>query len=982
MDSEPLRTTATNSAQETHGRVLGLELPLFRWVFWILIAGLAAFAFLQSRRGVGLSAAFWLILLPAILAALWLAVFAQNRHPSFAADVAETALSGGDAAPGAPGASGSNLRAQHPDGYFLDGLLVFNGLGPGGSVAKAFWLDVPDLAHASAPTRNRFDEQVRRLLKVLPETYRVQVLWWVDADYKADLLRFVAQTERFREPACRQARNRTLLHFWESMRRGGLRRQRVALTVGFTLPGKNRVPHGTLAAARHYDEVLAQCRTQLAEFGRQLHALFVAVGGGATPMSEADAFQVILQTLNPSLARRPDNAPLPALDPERSIFANCWHSPIRGRRASRGFWLDEFEHGLLALQTWPVQVYPTLVYRLTQLGFGDYRIAVQLRRLPTERLLARAQRELDHIHQLLAAKPNERLRVTQAKLEERIQRLSRNDRVPFQAEVVLTAWAPTVAALSERMLALKSAFQGLSGATVVEGLPAFSKNGFLKSILGLLWCRHRGPQLYAEDDVLAAMLPLSSSFVGHLGYAHALFPGANGNVVGIRLFSGDGRDAQPLNLLIVGSPGMGKSVVAAYLVLQTAGYFPFVFIIEEGLIWNTQLTRALGGEPILFRLDGRQSLNAFDTQGLPLTPQQQATIVALIVRMVGVPADEDQARYRQALIARQLRQFLAEFADDVWRRMSRNQQRDLLRRARAAEQMATAQDLTLTEAFVRVRQSPPADTDEAALWEFHASHSQLVSDFVFSTLTAAQYPTLSAFKEHLEVNATGPEREACAQLATLLAPYCGEGSPYGALFDRPTNIALDGRIVHFDLSLIAEAAKELRSLIAFLILNHIWQRLLTLPRDQWKLLVLEELARLLSEMPGAEALVAALYSQMRKAGVLIVSILQSIAQVRSPALRTAILGNSPHFFLFNPGDRTDLASLAADIGLPAAAQEAILRYARPAAQAGRPYSEFCYFSPDPHRPICGMVRHVELAPPEAARASNPSDNKPTTVINL
>ena len=62
MNTDALRTTSTNSAQETHGRVLGLELPLFRWVVLVLVGGLAAFAWLQSRQAVGWSAAFWLIL--------------------------------------------------------------------------------------------------------------------------------------------------------------------------------------------------------------------------------------------------------------------------------------------------------------------------------------------------------------------------------------------------------------------------------------------------------------------------------------------------------------------------------------------------------------------------------------------------------------------------------------------------------------------------------------------------------------------------------------------------------------------------------------------------------------------------------------------------------------------------------------------------------------------------------------------------------
>jgi hypothetical protein len=978
MDLENLHTTSTNAGQESHGSVIGIDLHLFRWVILVMAAGLAAFAWLQAKRGVGLIFAFWLIVVPAGLVALFLVLFTQNRHPSFPRDVAETLLTGGDAAPGLVGSTkGGGFRTDLPDGFFMNDLLVFNGLGPGGYVAKGFWLDVPDLHHASAQERNRFDDQIRRLLKLQPQHYDIQIHWWVDSDYQDALLRFQAQTAKFKEPACQTARNFPFLHFWEQMQKGRLRRQRVAIVVGRPIAGPGRVPRRVKAAARHYDELLAQCHSEFAEFGHQLHALFSGISGGAIPMTNEDHFKVILHTLNPSIAQRFGFDPVQGFNINRSILDNCWHGALRGRGGTRGFWLDEYEHGVLVLKNWPVQVYPTIIHRLTNLPFSEYTITTRFRRLPVERLLARAQRELDRINQQLAAKPNELLMVTKGKLEERIRRLSRGDRVPLQVEIIIVVRARTAEILSDRMLAVKSAIHSLQGAMYAEGVPAFSRNSFLKSILGNMRSRHRGPELYGEDDVVAPMLPLGSTLVADLDFAEAIYPGPNGSVVGIRLSSGEGRHAMPTNYLVIGSPGQGKSVLVSDLILQTAGHFTYIFIVEEGLS-HAEVTKGLGGEPILFRPDGRQSFNMFDSHGLPMMPFQHASITAMVCLMVGLSADEDKAHHRRALIAKHVQQVIEEFADDCLRAMTEDKRRQLVRRAMAVQQYATAHDLSLAEAFVELRdrgQGPDQgdNGNAAALWEFQATHAQVVRDFVFTTLKSEQHLTLSALKEHLEVNATGPESEACAQIATLLVPFCGESSTYGAIFDRTTNVTLTGRVVHFERGFISAAETHLKSLTGFLILNQIRQHLITLPRDQRKMLVLEELARLL-DVPGAESLVNEIYSQMRKANVVVISILQQISQVTNSALRAAILGNSPNLIIFNH-DRTALAELAQQIGLSSVAQEAILRYARPSQRTGQTFSEFCLFMRGP-LVTCGTVRHVQFAPPAEAGPSDKSVNKP------
>lgn len=116
-------------------------------------------------------------------------------------------------------------------------------------------------------------------------------------------------------------------------------------------------------------------------------------------------------------------------------------------------------------------------------------------------------------------------------------------------------------------------------------------------------------------------------------------------------FLGEGRDQTPQNLIVLGAPGVGKSLVLNKLLRETELLYPFTAIIEVGLA-QAAYTRGLGAEPFVSRLDGVQTLNAFDSRGLPLSAFQRSALTATVLRMTGVPREEDHERRRSALIAR------------------------------------------------------------------------------------------------------------------------------------------------------------------------------------------------------------------------------------------------------------------------------------------------------------------------------------------
>ena len=114
------------------------------------------------------------------------------------------------------------------------------------------------------------------------------------------------------------------------------------------------------------------------------------------------------------------------------------------------------------------------------------------------------------------------------------------------------------------------------------------------------------------------------------------------------------------------------------------------------------------------------------------------------------------------------------------------------------------------------------------------------------------------------------------------------------------------------------------------------------------------------DVPGGEQIVAEGYAQLRKFNCWVVSIVQQYARFKQSRVRPAVIGNAKQFFILRQADRADLAELAADIGLPESAVEAIQHYPMPEQlPADGRYSSVCYFLPTAQPPQCGTLRHVQ-----------------------
>lgn len=979
MNQDPLRLTPTHAAEEFQGTVMGIHTSLFAWVGLALLAALAVFAGLFYGLGRDfLDAVFWAVL-PLVAVVAYLRFGHQGKPPGYMVALLVSLLTGGHARPPQPSRP-NPLWDVFPDAFLIDGMLVFGGP-TGGHVAMGFALDLPSWQAASFGERNHAQDLVSTLLRQLPPDWTLQVQTFQDSSDGPRLLQYQSETERCTNATVRRLRNTNFVRHWQQLEQRELRRCRVVLFVGRPLAPAS-APWGRPAAEAHYDQVLAAARRSFLEWQHTLSEIVLGLGGRCAALNDTDLARLWANTLNPSFSERVHFDPAAGYDPERSLLDNCWHSELRGQ-GRQGFVLDGWQHLAFSLKRLPSETYFTILDRLTHLPFGDFTVTAHVRRLDKELLLKRTQSVLDRIHRQLARRPNERISVTAAQLQEKVRRLASGEVVPLEFELVVIARAKTPEELSAKVAAIKSAFAAMNGAQYYEAtLPATARNLFAQTLPGWMGSRCRGFVHYGEDRYVADLKPLAATFAGHPGPVEALFPGAENNLVNLVTFLGEGEAATPQNFIVIGAPGTGKSLALTKLLLETEPRYGFTGIVEEGLS-QAPYTRSFGVEPIVFRLDGTQTINPFDTQGSPLSSFVRASLTALVARMVGLPADEDKARRQAALIARHVAQVCADHAQEQLRHWPAERRDTLLRHALALDRWAAEHSVSDTEAFIAFRewqqQDPAAATEllaqftEAELHEFESTHRRQIHDLVFAYLRPEEHLTLSGLREYFELALE--DEEECRWLATLLVPWC-RGGNCGVLFDGVSSVALSGPVVHFELGLIPEAAKEIKAVAGFIIINGLRQYILSLPRLTWKRLVIEEVSRFL-DVPGGEAILRELFEQYRKHRAQIFVSAQAFTRIADTSIRTALVGNARAWLIFNTGDRRDIERLGQDLGLSRVAQEAILRFPRPDQQTGAKYSEFLYWHTDARQPICGVVRYVRLPHELPAVESNPSPDSAT-----
>jgi len=971
---EILRQTDTNASDDASGRAFGLDGNLYVPVVIGLVVAIALFAAFTlllrwNPLPAGLAAG-----IPLLLVVGWVALLRNGRPAGFDRDLAEYWMDRGHFGRAVEGETVARSHARAPEARFVDGMLVFGAPERGAVVAKGFLVEPPDLRGASVARLNAFQDQVRALLAGVGPGRRLQLVTTFDADFGRELQAYHDATLRMDDSVVRRVRNERLLRYLPRMRSHGLRREKLAVFLSIEVQASPGLL-ATRETLRSRDRaVLAELAGQFEEFRGTMQNAF----GPETvirPMDDEAHFRLIHSLLNPSVSRRGPQDPQPVFDPDGSLQENCFLGEGVGQ-PDGGFYHDGHWHAVLTLSRWPQRTRPGIAVHLTSLPFLEYAITVNVAPAVTKREIRREEQAAERLRGEYAESARPSLLVALRKKERKVEQLSGGFTRPFHVTYIIRVWAESKEVLRERVAAVQAAINAMDGAQYFEcALPTTAKKLFFASWPGWTHSSYRHRDLYAEDSYLADLLPFSATFTGELDRAEALYDGGHLNLVGIATQAG----GSPQHALVFGMTGAGKSEFIHDLFFQTAGFFGHTLIVDVGFS-HKKLTEALGETPIVLHPDADLTLNYLDTRGLPLTQLHLSTAVALLARMAGVPDEPGELALRQAQLISYVQQLYTDCFTEWSRRSAANA--DKVRRfacAVARWRMRMPEGSTALDAFVDLRDRQKTGDDEAlafiaGLTEAEITRfcqepatSRLVAQTACAFYTPEEQPTHGALVELLAY-ARLPEhaKEEIDRLATLLRAWTAEGQ-YGRLFDGVTNVSLDRKVAHFELSLIPEQNRELKAAAGLLISGISRQHIISLPRAVRKRALYEEVAKLL-DVPGSEQIIAESYAQLRAYNCWSVSVVQQYARFRASRIRSAVVGNAKQFFLLRQSERNDMADLATDIGLPETAVEAIQRYPLPEQQAPEErFSSVCYFAPTAQPPRCGTIRHFQAK--EGAHAS-------------
>jgi hypothetical protein len=379
---------------------------------------------------------------------------------------------------------------------------------------------------------------------------------------------------------------------------------------------------------------------------------------------------------------------------------------------------------------------------------------------------------------------------------------------------------------------------------------------------------------------------------------------------------------------------------------------------------------------LVLRESGDFTLNPFDTLGLPLTSATVSRVVRTCMKLVGLSRDEDRNRRREGLIGEYVRSHFEDRAED-WKNADEGRWRDLARRSLAAERLRGPDDdfldghLALRE-LERADPTAACDLLAAPSEDDVVRHSILpagrrnVEALAFSLFAAEDYPRFDGLVSLMRHGRMSHHRSAGVAgeldfLSSELAKGLRSGGVVGAFIDGPTNIEVRGAGLHFDTSRLPDGT--LKDLAGFVVFDHVRQHILTLPRGESKVMLLDELRRILL-IPGAPEFVKELLAQMRKYRCVFIGAFQEPSQIDDidPALTDLLFGQCKQYFLMRQNNADQVRRIARVIGLPGAAQRAIIQHPLVEHQAGsRKASYFTYFSRESSAPVCGTVR-VEVDP--------------------
>ena len=865
-----------------------------------------------------------------------------------------------------------------------ESFLVYGELSSKGFAAKGYRLEVPNLDNAGNALKNDLFMRLSGWLASQSLDKRIQIRYTRDADYRDILERYKEDTEQYAADLwSRKIRSENYDDFMRRIAERRLYREYVSVYFSRELSqfiGSDFIPEQEQDRRQFEREVVTAFeadRTELQQFLNQ----------PVTPLDHIGLYKEYYRAVNKS-AFDLDIDYEADFEADLAGIYRCGYAKTSSESGAASFHSDGYFHNIFTLHDFPKSdLTPFAGNRLLGNDIQNLTIAVNIEPLDTEKVIEQKQKHWRRVRaDLLEEESEVAASAGLDELTEHIYRLGKGEDSPFRIEYVIHTWNKDAAELQSDSMILRQAATSMLTSLDSYELGLQSMHNFLKTLPGYSWYKRHDAALDCMHRPLAAMLPFSCSFVGKGAEGNILFGGDHCNLMTFSFFDGD----TPQHTLCLGQTGSGKSVNFVSILSQAYYQFAKVVIIEEGGSYYN-LTRIRGNEAQYIVIDpnANQTLNYFDTDGLPLTPGQLEFVTAFLTAMCGESSDLEVIQDRTALIS----PFVAAVYTDAyveWRNRNREGLEQAARMALSVEKLIPSMPIdrnTAQDAWIELRDAlaAPAESPDASrhrLQELYKSwtirelndyiieDSEMLRNISYAYMAKSDMPYHSQLVEALrETSLLHLDRSDLNRVAARLAVYSVESGK--SLFDGETTVDLGKRWIHIELGKIAQSGSVLRNLVGIVINNLVMNQIINMPRGSAKLYLFEELARLLATVPGAAEIVKQSYAQLRKYKCVAVTITQSAAQMTQSGVGQIVMTQSKQFLFLRNTDAAELRLITNYVPLSEDAQRNVRNFPAPEhLPPGRKFSSFLLYAQRADWPVVGVGRNYASSAILAAAATS------------
>lgn len=873
------------------------------------------------------------------------------------------------------------VQTEEPQNSFL----VYGELNSKGFAGKGFRLEVPNLHNAGNALKNDLFMRLSGWLASQGLNKRIQIRYTRDADYRDILEKYRDDTEKSAEDAwSKRIRTENYHAFMRKIASRQLYREYVYIYFSRELRqfiSSDFMPEQEQDRRQFEREVVTAFEADRTELRQFLNLPVV-------PLDHIALFREYYRAVNKS-AFELDIDYKNEFEADLSKIYLCEYAKTSRDPGTASFHSDGYFHNIFTLHDFPKSdLTPFAGNRLLGNDIQNLTIAVNIEPLDTEKVIEQKQKHWRRVRaDLLEEESEVAASAGLDELTEHIYRLGKGEDSPFRIEYVIHTWNKDAAELQSDSMILRQAATSMLTSLDSYELGLQSMHNFLKTLPGYTWYKRHDAALDCMHRPLAAMLPFSCSFVGKGAEGNILFGGDHCNLMTFSFFDGD----TPQHTLCLGQTGSGKSVNFVSILSQAYYQFAKVVIIEEGgSYYNLTQIRGNEAQYIVIDPNANQTLNYFDTGGLPLTPGQLEFVTAFLTAMCGESSDLEVIQDRTALIS----PFVAAVYTDAyveWRNRNREGLEQAARMALSVEKLIPSMPIdrnTALDAWIELRDAlaaPAESPDEARrrlkelykswtireLNDYIIEDSEMLRNISYAYMAKSDMPYHSQLVEALrETSLLHLDRSDLNRVAARLAVYSVE-SGKGSLFDGETTVDLGRRWVHIELGKIAQSGSVLRNLVGIVINNLVMNQIINMPRGSAKLYLFEELARLLATVPGAAEIVKQSYAQLRKYKCVAVTITQSAAQMTQSGVGQIVMTQSKQFLFLHNTDAAELRLITNYVPLSEDAQQNIRNFPTPEhLPPGRKFSSFLLVAQRAGWPLCGVGRNYASSAVLAAAATS------------